>query len=156
MKLFREIRDTIWNVIKSRTFILSAVFVVFFFILLYRVFVLQIVHGSDYQNSFSLMTEREVSLASTRGNIYDRNGEVLAYSELSWSVTIQDNGTYPDNDTKNAQLNETIYKLIKLIEKNGDSVVSDLGIIYQNGKFEYSLTGTSLMRLKADVYGETD
>ncbi len=155
MKLFREIRDTIWNVIKSRMFILSAVFVVFFFILLYRVFVLQIVHGSDYQNSFSLMTEREVSLASTRGNIYDRNGEVLAYSELSWSVTIQDNGTYPDNDTKNAQLNETIYKLIKLIEKNGDSVVSDLGIIYQNGKFEYSLTGTSLMRLKADVYGET-
>ena len=47
MKLFREIRDTIWNVIKSRMFILSAVFVVFFFMLLYRVFVLQIVHGSD-------------------------------------------------------------------------------------------------------------
>ena len=97
----------------------------------------------------------EVSLASTRGNIYDRDGEVLAYSELSYSVTILDNGSYPNNRTKNAQLNETIYKLIKLIEKNGDRVVSDLGIVYQNGKYEYSLTGTSLLRLKADVYGKT-
>ena len=155
MRLFREIRDALWNVVKSRTFLLSAAFVVFFGILLYRVFYLQIVRGAEYQESFSLRTEREVSLASTRGSIYDRNGEVLAYSELSYSVTIQDNGSYPDTKTKNAQLNETIYKLIKLIEKNGDSVVSDLGIVYQNGAYEYSLTGTSLMRLKADVYGKT-
>ena len=155
MRLFREIRDFLWNIIKSRTFILSAVFVVFFGILLQRVFYLQIVKGADYLESFSLRTEREVSLASTRGNIYDRDGEVLAYSELSYSVTILDNGSYPNNRTKNAQLNETIYKLIKLIEKNGDSVVSDLGIVYQNGKYEYSLTGTSLLRLKADVYGKT-
>ena len=155
MKLFREIRDILWNIIKSRTFILSAVFILLFGILLQRVFYLQIVKGAEYQESFSLRTEREVSLASTRGNIYDRNGEVLAYSELSYSVTILDNGSYPDTRTKNAQLNETIYKLIKLIEKNGDSVVSDLGIVLQNGSYEYSLSGTSLMRLKADVYGET-
>ena len=155
MKLFREIRDILWNIIKSRTFILSAVFSLLFGILLQRVFYLQIVKGAEYQESFSLRTEREVSLASTRGNIYDRNGEVLAYSELSYSVTILDNGSYPDTRTKNAQLNETIYKLIKLIEKNGDNVVSDLGIVLQNGSYEYSLSGTSLMRLKADVYGET-
>ncbi len=155
MRLFREIRDILWNIIKSRTFLLSAVFVIFFGILLQRVFYLQIVRGADYQESFSLRTEREVSLASTRGNIYDRNGNVLAYSELSWSVTIEDNGSYPNTRTKNAQLNETIYKLIKLIEKNGDSVVSDLGIVYQNGSYEYSLTGTSLLRLKADVFGKS-
>lgn len=155
MRFFREIRDILWNIIKSRTFLLSAVFVIFFGILLQRVFYLQIVRGADYQESFSLRTEREVSLASTRGNIYDRNGNVLAYSELSWSVTIEDNGSYPNTRTKNAQLNETIYKLIKLIEKNGDSVVSDLGIVYQNGSYEYSLTGTSLLRLKADVFGKS-
>ena len=99
MRLFREIRDFLWNIIKSRTFILSAVFVVFFGILLQRVFYLQIVKGADYLESFSLRTEREVSLASTRGNIYDRDGEVLAYSELSYSVTILDNGSYPNNRT---------------------------------------------------------
>ena len=127
-------------------------FVVLFGILLQRVFYLQIVKGDDYQESFSLKTEREVSVASTRGNIYDRNGELLAYSELSYSVTIQDNGTYASK-TKNPKLNDTIYRLIQLIEKNGDSVVSDLGIVYNNGHYEYSLEGNSLLRLKADVYG---
>ena len=130
------------------------VFVVLFGILLQRVFYLQIVKGGDYQESFSLKTEREVSVASTRGNIYDRNGELLAYSELSYSVTIQDNGTYASK-TKNPKLNDTIYRLIQLIEKNGDSVVSDLGIVYNNGHYEYSLEGNSLLRLKADVYGKT-
>lgn len=130
------------------------VFVVLFGILLQRVFYLQIVKGNEYQDSFSLKTKREVSLTSTRGDIYDRNGEVLAYSELSYSVTIEDNGTYPNIRTKNAQLNQTIYRLIKLIEKNGDSVVNDMGILCENGKFRYSLEGNSLLRLKADVYGK--
>ena len=136
-----EIKETLSNLIKSRTFVLVVVFVALFGILLQRVFYLQIVKGGDYQDSFTLKTEREVSVASTRGKIYDRNGEVLAYSELSYSVTIQDNGTYANTRTKNAKLNETIYKLIKLIEKNGDSVVSDLGIVYNHGQFEYSLSG---------------
>lgn len=128
---------------------------VMFAILLQRVFYLQIVMGEEYQDTFSLMTEREVSLTSTRGDIYDRNGNVLAYSEISYSVTIQDNGAYPNNKVKNAQLNQTIYQLIRLIEKNGDQVVSDMGIVYENGKFEFTLEGNALLRLKADIYGET-
>ena len=155
MSLFRNVKDAFCNLLKSRLFILAAAFMVLFGILLQRVFFLQIVKGSDYLESFSLKTEREVSLSSTRGNIYDRNGELLAYSELSYSVTIKDNGSYPNTKTRNARLNETIYRLIKLIEKNGDSVVNDLGVVYENGGFEYTLEGSALLRLKADVYGKT-
>ena len=153
--MFRNVKDAFCNLLKSRLFILAAAFMVLFGILLQRVFFLQIVKGSDYLESFSLKTEREVSLSSTRGNIYDRNGELLAYSELSYSVTIKDNGSYPNTKTRNARLNETIYRLIKLIEKNGDSVVNDLGVVYENGGFEYTLEGSALLRLKADVYGKT-
>lgn len=153
--MLRDLREHFWNLIKSRTFVLVLAFLVMFGILLQRVFYLQIVKGGDYQESFSLMTRREVSLASTRGNIYDRNGELLAYSELAYAVTIEDNGSYPSNKAKNAKLNQTIDSLIKLIEKNGDSVVNNLGIILKNGKFEFSLEGNSLLRLKADVYGKT-
>lgn len=153
--MFKDIKDALWKLIKSRLFLLSVIFVVLFGILLQRVFYLQIVKGNEYQDSFSLKTKREVSLTSTRGNIYDRNGEVLAYSELSYSVTIEDNGSYPNTKTKNAQLNQTIYRLIKLIEGNGDSVINDIGILYENGKYIFSLEGTSLLRLKADVYGKT-
>ena len=153
--MFKNVKDAFCNLLKSRLFILAAAFMVLFGILLQRVFFLQIVKGSDYLESFSLKTEREVSLSSTRGNIYDRNGELLAYSELSYSVTIKDNGSYPNTKTRNARLNETIYRLIKLIEKNGDSVVNDLGVVYENGAFEYTLEGSALLRLKADVYGKT-
>ncbi len=153
--MFRNVKDAFCNLLKSRLFILAAAFMVLFGILLQRVFFLQIVKGSDYLESFSLKTEREVSLSSTRGNICDRNGELLAYSELSYSVTIKDNGSYPNTKTRNARLNETIYRLIKLIEKNGDSVVNDLGVVYENGGFEYTLEGSALLRLKADVYGKT-
>ncbi len=90
--MFKNVKDAFCNLLKSRLFILAAAFMVLFGILLQRVFFLQIVKGSDYLESFSLKTEREVSLSSTRGNICDRNGELLAYSELSYSVTIKDNG----------------------------------------------------------------
>lgn len=151
--MLREIRDAIWNIIKSRTFFLAVVFLVLFGILLQRVFYLQIVKGSEYQENFSLLTKRELALVSTRGDIYDRNGELLAYSELSYSVTIEDNGSYPNTRTKNAKLNDTIYRLIRLIESNGDSVINNMGILYENGKYEFSLEGTALLRFKADVYG---
>lgn len=34
------------------------------------------------------------------GSIYDRNGKLLAYSELSYSVTIEDNGIYTSTSEK--------------------------------------------------------
>ena len=131
--MLRDLRDALCNLIKSRLFLLTVVFMAMFAILIQRVFYLQIVKGEEYQNTFSLMTERELSLTSTRGDIYDRNGNVLAYSEISYSVTIQDNGSYPNNKVKNAQLNQTIYHLIKLIEKNGDQAISDMEFIMSGG-----------------------
>lgn len=153
--MIRDIRDAFFHVIKSRIFLLAVAFIIMFAILLQRVFYLQIVKGEEYQDTFSLMTEREVSLTSTRGDIYDRNGNVLAYSEISYSVIIQDNGMYPNNKVKNAKLNQIIYRLIKLIEKNGDQVINDMGIVCENGKFAFTLEGNALLRLKADVYGKT-
>ncbi|MBR4139963.1 MAG: penicillin-binding protein, partial [Lachnospiraceae bacterium] len=99
--------------------------------------------------------EREVTTASTRGKIYDRNGEVLAYSELSYSVAIEDNGTYETTKEKQHKLNDTIYRLIHLIEKNGDTSIADFGIVYEDGQYQFVNQGTRLLRFKADVYGHT-
>ena len=116
-------------------------------------FYLQIVKGKEYQETFSLKLEREVTTASTRGNIYDRNGDLLAYSELSYSVAIEDNGTYETTKEKQHSLNDTIYRLVHLIEKNGDQVINDFGIIYEDGEYQFVNEGTRLLRFKADVYG---
>ena len=148
-----DFKDWLFNFIKSRNFVLTVIFFCCFFALLYRVFYLQIVKGAEYQETFTLKLEREVTTASTRGNIYDRNGNLLAYSELSYSVAIEDNGTYETTKERQHSLNDTIYRLIKLIEKNGDEVIHDFGIIYENGKYEFVNEGTRLLRFKADVFG---
>lgn len=152
--MFDEFKDHIISIITSRLTVLALVFCALGGILIYRCFNLQIVHGEEYLNDFILQTEKTRDIASTRGNILDRNGNVLAYNELAYSVKIED--VYESNKQKNKNLNTTIYKLIKMIEKNGDSVITDFKIVLdENGEFVYTVEGTSLLRFLADVYGYT-
>lgn len=150
--MFDEIKDYILNIIMSRLTILSLIFCVLGGILIYRCFDLQIVKGEEYLDDFMLQTEKTRDISSTRGNIYDCNGNVLAYNELAYSVKIED--VFESNKKKNANMNNTIYKLIQMIEKNGDSVITDFKIIIdEDGEFAYSVEDTALLRFLADVYG---
>ena len=153
--MFDDFKEWLFGFVKSRNFVLVLIFFCCASALLSRVFYLQIVKGKEYQETFSLKLEREVTTASTRGKIFDRNGELLAYSELSYSVAIEDNGTYETTKEKQHTLNETIYQLIKLVEKNGDVTIGDFGIIYEDGQYKFVNEGTRLLRFKADVYGHT-
>ena len=91
-------------------------------IMINRVFDLQIVHGEEYLDSFQMKIKKERTIKGSRGCIYDRNGNLLAYNELAHSVTIED--VYESGRFKNLNLNTTIHKLIQIIEENGDKIVS--------------------------------
>ena len=120
--------------------------------LIYTIFQLQIVHGEEYFNNFQLRITRERTIPATRGNILDRNGNLLAYNELAYSVTIED--VYESGRRKNARLNDTIYRLISMIERCGDSIINDFHIVLDNhGNYQFSVEGTQLLRFLADVYG---
>lgn len=152
--MFSELKDHIINIVTSRLTVLTLVVCALGGILVYRCFDLQIVQGEEYLNDFKLQIEKTRDIASTRGNIYDRNGNVLAYNELAYSVKIED--VFESNRAKNKNLNEMIYRLIQLIEKNGDNVITDFKIVVdEDGEFAYSVEGTSLLRFLADVYGYT-
>lgn len=140
----------------NRTAILSALFLILSIVLIRHLFTLQIIEGEEYRNNFSIQTTKTRTLESTRGNIFDRNGELLAYNELSYSLTLEDNGTYSTNREKALALNGEAYKIIKILESNGDSISQDFHIyIDENGNYAFDVEGTSLMRFKADVYGES-
>ena len=91
----------------------------------------------------------------TRGVIYDLNGEVLATNKLAYSVQIEDNGSYEDTKQKNKLINKTINSVIDMVEKNGDSIVNDFGIILNsNNEYEFLYSeGTRRLRFLADIYG---
>ena len=122
--------------------------------LIYRCFVLQIVHGQEYLDDFILQTEKTRDIACSRGSIRDRNGNVLAYDELAYSIKIED--VYENSSNKNKELNATVYKLIQMIEKNGDHIITDFNIVLdEQGNYTYNVSGTRLLRFLADVYGHT-
>ena len=151
--MLEDIKESILNFITSRIFVLVVIFLAFFGIMMSRIFYLQIINGQNYADSFTMRIKREVSLPGTRGRIYDRNGQVLADNVLSYSVTMEDNGTYKSAREKQSTLNRTVLKVIDIVESHGDNVIGDFGIVYQNGSYAYTQEGRALLRFKADIYG---
>ena len=112
----------------------------------------QIINGEKYLNDFTLTIRKETTLKSTRGNIYDKNGKLIAYNELAYSVTIEDN--YESGSSKNQKLNDCILKTINIIEDNGDVVANDFKIVLNEyNQFEYAVSDAKLLRFLADIYG---
>ena len=55
-------------------------------ILVHQLFVLQIKEGEEHMENFVYKSKKTLTIDSVRGNIYDCNGNLLAYNELSYSV----------------------------------------------------------------------
>lgn len=160
--MFREIidriREAIEYIMKSRLMVLIVVFCLSSLTLIGRLFYLQIVRGEDYLENYELQIRRTKEIAATRGNIYDRNGELLAYNELAYAVTIEDTFSRDiDSDEKNKLLNATLDKVLNIVEKNGDSVVDSFGItLDSSGEYQFTATNeTTRLRFVADVYGQS-
>lgn len=153
--MYDDIRDSLIGLFKTRLLILFILIVAFGAVLIHRVFDLQIVNGESYLQDFQMTIEKNRNIRAARGNIYDRNGELLAYNELAYSVTIED--VYESGSGKNEKLNATISELIDIIEANGDECISDFGIaINRRGDYYFTMDGTRQLRFLADVYGEID
>lgn len=150
--MFADFKEWISNTIVIRLFILIFVFIALFAVLIHRLFVFQIIDGEKYLNDFTLTIKKETTLKSTRGNIYDKNGKLIAYNELAYSVTIEDN--YESGSSKNQKLNECILNTVRIIEENGDKVVNDFNIVLDEyGNFAFAVSDSKLMRFRADIYG---
>lgn len=153
--MFDKIKDFLSNIMKSRLNLLVIIFCVLSLVLIHKLFVLQIVNGQDYLNNYTLSIRKTKEIQGTRGNIYDRNGEILATNRLAYTVQIEDNGSYDDQEQKNEIINDTVNTVIDMIEKNGDTLNSDFGItIGTDGKYEFQYAkGAKRSRFLADVYG---
>lgn len=153
--MFHNIRKKGPKALNTRIVLLFIVVILMAALLLQRLFYLQIVQGETYQNNFSLSIRKERTLKSSRGSIYDRNGKPIAYNELSYCVTFEDNGSYSSTHEKNLALNSTLYHVIKIVEEQGDSVIDSFKIaLSDNGTWEYTASGFTLNRFKADIFGQ--
>lgn len=125
---------------------MGSVIVMLFTILILRLFDLQIVNKDYYMDSYIQQAEKTIYTAGTRGKIYDCNGEVLAYNELTYAVTIEDK--IESSEEKGEIFNAIVYNAIRIIEEHGDEISVDFPIIInKDGNFEFSFTSDSAKNL---------
>ena len=102
-----------------RILLLSVIFFCMFARLVVRLYELQIINGEQYLNSNLQMTTRELDFPGVRGNIYDRNGNELAYV-----VMFRDNGRYKSASEKNG----IFLKLVRILNQHGNRISGKLEI----------------------------
>ena len=153
--MFNYVKNSLSKGIRSRILILTIFMILLAAILIYRLFDLQIINGEDYLNNFTMSIRKERTIKSTRGTIYDSDGNPLAYSQLAYSVVFEDNLDTDSTEEHNLALNGILYGLMNVIEENGDEIITDFGIaLDENGEFYFTYSGFNLQRFKADIYGQ--
>lgn len=118
----RVTKDNIEKDQNIRCFALMIIFVALFLVIIHRLFMLQIVNGQEYADDFELQITRTIKDHNTRGIIYDRNGEILAYNELVYTVTMVDDGTYSSERERQLAINSVIYNVIKKLKDNNEQI----------------------------------
>ena len=150
-ELLEVTREFLKKLITSRLFALAVIFTLMFTGLICKLFRMQILDGSSYQESYMQRTEKLVTTPGTRGNIYDHNGNLLAYNQLAYAVAIQDLGDYPKAVDRNAM----IYRLVSILERRGEKIDGKFEIaLDENGQMYFTSTSNAAKkRFLLNFYG---
>ena len=112
--------------------ILTVIVYIIGIILLIRLFSIQIVHGEEYLEQSSSRLTRETTILAARGNILDRNGNVLAGTKTQYTLEL-----YKSKIDANT-LNTTLLEVIKVLEANGDTYKDSFPIELNPIRFDIS------------------
>ena len=147
--MFDIFLDYLKRLLKSRLFPITIIYTVLFSVIVHRLFTLQIVQGPETVAKNELKYTKSRVIQSTRGNIYDRKGKLLASSKLTYSVVMEDSTKIKSNEERN----RIIHKLIQIIERNGDTLDTEFYIRQNEEKeLEFTIGGNALARFKKNVY----
>jgi len=113
------------NVFSNRYYLIVGLILVLMMILALRLFILTVVQHDKWNKSASNQSTKMIYTSAPRGNIYDRNGQVIASNKQIFSVTFSAS-SYADDDME--KVNSNILKLMRLLEKNGDDYIDEFPI----------------------------
>ncbi|MBQ4115854.1 MAG: hypothetical protein IJD37_00610, partial [Clostridia bacterium] len=103
--------------IKRRSTALLLFFIVFWSVLVGRLFWMQVIHHKEYQRSVSNNVQRQSTVSAERGEILDKNNVVLATNISVWRVFIS-----PVDIVDNEQAIFICRNLSELLNVNYDTI----------------------------------
>lgn len=160
--MFKEFLQSLLEIIKDyvkhRLFPVTVVIIVLFSILVNRLFTLQIVEGEEHMENFIYKSEKTLTIEPVRGNIRDRNGKLLAYNELSYSVVYSNQTALSERAkelgiSENQLKNSILHKTIGILESNNDTIYVDFPIeITAEGNYAFTTKDSPLRNFLKNVY----
>lgn len=137
--------------LSSRMIPIAVFYMVLTGVLIFQMYRIQILDAGQVVAEDEYKQTRERQTDSTRGLIYDRNGRVLAYNELSYSVILEDSPLLNTNDKKNAML----YHLIQILKREDVELEPEFYIaVGESGILEYTVDGTARLRFIKNALGK--
>lgn len=118
MEFLKSKLEKIMEILENRELVLSFILCIVALVFLIQLFNLQIINGVSYREQAENKIVRTESIAASRGEIYDRNGVLLATNRLTYDVEIYRTKVGIE------KTNEAIKKLVEIIERNGDTIYS--------------------------------
>lgn len=161
MKVFKEfliyLKDLFLEYIRSRIFPVTILFFVLAFILVHRLFYLQIQQGETYTDDLTVRTEKTLTIPSIRGNIYDCNGKLLASSRMTYNLTFGNDTQLSDYADKlgvsdNVLKNQVVSDTIDILESQGDKLRLDFPIQKKGTGYAFTVSGGRKNGFLRDVY----
>ncbi len=114
---------------------------VLFFIIIIRLFNLQIIGFEDNLKLSTYYSQRQVSIRASRGEILDKNGEVLATNVESYILE------YSGINNSDSFF-EVITEVLDILDKNGEDLYNNFEIKVDPFRFEFAVTSESEIRGK--------
>ncbi|MDO4283029.1 MAG: penicillin-binding protein 2 [Clostridia bacterium] len=130
--MLKKIFEKIMDFFNNRELVMSIIILIISGIFILQLFNLQILEGSTYREQAEKRMVRTETVSASRGEIYDRNGIVLATNKLSYNVELY------KVRVEAYEQNDSIKKLIEILESNGDKIYSTFPIKEDLSGFNFS------------------
>jgi penicillin-binding protein 2 len=105
-----------------------------------KLFYIQIVQGAQYKEKANNKSITEIPEAAPRGNILDRNGNILATSVQSYQLV------YNQTNETDKTFFDTMDKVFKILDQNGETQQDDFELKIDPYRFEFRSNDPAVRR----------
>ena len=114
-----------------------------------RLFVITIIEHKTWNEAATKQSTKTIYTSAPRGNIYDRNGNLLAGNKQIFTAVFNASGL------DSAEINKSALRLLNKLEENGDEYTDDFPILMsEDGKFSYKFDADLSMWLEQNGYAK--
>ena len=114
----------------------------------YELFNIQILNHEFYTEQNNNVSTYTVPLEAARGDIVDRNGNVLVTNRQGNSIILD--AAYFPSRSDNKERNEIIHNLLKLFYKNKEEAINNLPLTIKNGEIVFADDEDEIAKMKRE------